>query len=251
MSVTYGAMGTTQGRTLEIAELINSEYGITTACHLTCVGASRSELDEIISAIYDSKIHNIVALRGDPPQGETQFVPPKDGLSHANELVEHIHDFTRRENCEPFGVAVAGYPEKHIEAPDSKTDLANLKRKVDAGADCVMTQLFYENADYFQFVEDARAIGIEIPIVPGLLPIVSVNQIRRITSMCGARIPHALQEKLDHAENDDALAQEIGIAHCIAQARELIEHGVPGIHFYVLNRASHMEEIMIGIKDLI
>lgn len=244
MTVTYGALGSTQERTLEIASLIKNRFGLETACHLTCVGSSRAELDRILNDIHHAGIRNLVTLRGDPPKGQASFVPPPDGYGHANELVGHIRRRESHDRFGPFGIAVAGYPEKHIEAPDVATDLANLKRKVDAGADAVITQLFYSNADFFQFVEAARALGIAVPIVPGLLPIQSARQILRITSLCGARIPPDLLAELEAAGDDSARSEDIGVRQCIAQATELIERGVPGIHFYVLNKSSHMQRIM-------
>lgn len=249
MTVTYGALGSTRERTLEIASIIKREYRFESACHLTCVGSSRAELDRILGDIHAAGIENIVALRGDPPKGESSFTPPPDGYANANELVSHIRRYERssRSNA-AFGVAVAGYPEKHIEAPDATTDLANLKRKVDAGADIVITQLFYDNADYFRFVAAARSAGITQPIVPGLLPILSVKQIRRITGLCGSTIPHSLQQRLEAAADDDAAAEAIGVEQCIEQARDLLAHGVPGIHFYVLNKSSHMRAIMQSLK---
>lgn len=243
MTVTYGALGSTRERTLEIASLIRNRYRLETACHLTCVGSSRADLDDILQSICRADIRNIIALRGDPPQGETHFVPPRDGYRHANELVRHIRLFEQR-NGKRFGIAVAGYPEKHIEAIDMETDLRNLKQKVEAGGDVVITQLFYDNDCYFRFVERVRAMGITVPVVPGLLPILSVKQILRITSVCGSSIPEHLREKLELAKDDDVMAQEIGVRHCIAQAKELLARAVPGIHFYVLNRASHMRRIM-------
>jgi methylenetetrahydrofolate reductase (NADPH) len=248
MTVTYGAMGTTRERTLEIAARIKGDYDFETACHLTCVGASREELDRSLKRIRDAGIRNIVALRGDPPMGEKEFVAPEDGFAHANELVRHIRAFESRDGRGRIGVAVAGYPEKHVEAPDLDTDLRNLKRKVDTGADVVMTQLFLDNAHYFSFVEKARAIGIAVPIVPGMLPILSVKQIRKITSMCGVKIPDPLQAELEEAGDDDARARDIGIRQCVKQARELIERGAPGIHFYVLNKSSHMARIMQELR---
>lgn len=244
MTVTYGALGSTQERTLEIASLIKNRFGLETACHLTCVGSSRAELDRILNDIHHAGIRNLVTLRGDPPKGQGSFVPPPDGYGHANELVGHIRRRERHDRVGPFGIAVAGYPEKHIEAPDVATDLANLKRKVDAGADAVITQLFYNNADFYQFVEAARALGIAVPIVPGLLPIQSARQILRITSLCGARIPPDLLAELEAAGDDSARSEDIGVRQCIAQATELIERGVPGIHFYVLNKSAHMQRIM-------
>lgn len=249
MTVTYGALGSTRDRTLEIARLLQSDYGMETACHLTCVGSSRAELDRILSDIHSGGIRNIVALRGDPPQGESRFVPPPDGYRYASELVGHIRRFEAQSGFGPFGIAVAGYPEKHIEAEDMETDLGNLKRKVDAGGDVVITQLFYENRSYFRFVESVRALGVTAPVVPGLLPIVSVKQILRITSMCGSAIPKDLRERLDLAGDDDGVAEKIGVQHCVTQARELLRRGVPGLHFYVLNRASHMERIVEELKS--
>ena len=244
ITVTYGAMGSTQHRTLEIASLIKNVYKMETACHLTCVGASRNELDEILRRISDSSIRNIVALRGDPPQGDKTFIPPSDGYAHANQLVEHIRRLESEKGQEPFGIAVAGYPEKHIEAPSMEIDIANLKRKVEAGGDIIITQLFFDNEFFFNFVERARTAGITVPIIPGLMPILSVKQIKRITSMCGSSIPHELQLDLDSAADDDEKASEIGIRQCIRQANDLLSHGVSGIHFYVLNKSIHIRQIM-------
>jgi methylenetetrahydrofolate reductase (NADPH) len=242
ITVTYGAMGSTRAKTLEIASLVKTEFHIESACHLTCVGSSRSEIDGILKDIHNADIHNIVALRGDPPLGADTFVPPTDGFAHANELVHYIRTTeipTRR-----FGLAVAGYPEKHLEAQNSETDIANLKRKLASGGDIVITQLFFDNRCYFDFVRKVRTAGITNPIVPGLMPILSAKQIQRITSMCGASIPAELEQKLNEALEDDDKAMHIGINQCIKQATELLQHGVPGIHFYVLNKHDHISEIM-------
>lgn len=244
MTVTYGALGSTRDRTLEIASSIQNRYKVPTACHLTCVGSSRADLDGILDQIQAMGIRNIVALRGDPPKGETTFVPPPDGYGNANQLVAHIRSLEKSGKIGPVGIAVAGYPEKHVEAPDLATDLRNLKRKVDAGADCVVTQLFYDNRHYFAFVKAAREIGISVPIIPGLLPVLSGKQVLRITSMCGSCLPPDLQRELEVAGDDAARSEEIGVRRCIAQATELIERGAPGIHFYVLNKSSHMVKIM-------
>lgn len=248
ITVTYGAMGSTQERTLEIASLIKKRYGMETACHLTCVGASRTELDEILKRIFSVGIRNIVALRGDPPKGEKAFTPPPDGYSYANELVEHVRRFEKQRGREYLGIAVAGYPEKHLEAPSMETDIANLKRKVEAGGDIIITQLFFDNAFFFDFVKRARATGITAPIIPGLMPILSVRQIQRITSMCGSSIPQDLQRELDAAGNDDEKANEIGIRQCIRQAQDLIRLGAPGIHFYVLNKSTCIRQIMEALQ---
>ncbi|MEE2701198.1 MAG: methylenetetrahydrofolate reductase [NAD(P)H] [Chloroflexota bacterium] len=242
ITVTYGALGSTQERTLDIASRIKNEYGMETAHHLTCVGASRDQITATLDTIRQHKIENIVALRGDPAQGDIMFTAPENGYDHGNQLVEHIRAFG------DFGIGVAGYPEKHIEAPDEATDLKNLKRKVDSGADVVITQLYYDNRHFYHFVEQCRAVGIHKPIVPGLMPILSVEQIKRITGLCGATIPIQLLRQLENAGNDEKRVQEIGIVHTANQALELLDHGVPGIHFYVLNRHFHIAEIMERIK---
>ncbi|MCW8130322.1 MAG: methylenetetrahydrofolate reductase [NAD(P)H] [Planctomycetota bacterium] len=244
MTCTYGAMGTTRSRTLEIASYIRKTYNLETASHLTCVGSSRAELDQILDQMRTLGIRNIVALRGDPPKGETKFTPPADGLAYANEMVEHIRAFEKKRGAEPFGIAVGGYPEKHVDAPSLEADLANLKRKVDAGADLVITQLFYDNADYFRYVEAVRALGVTVPIVPGLLPVLSARQIKRIASLCGARIPAELLQQLDAAGDDDAKAERVGIDWCAAQSKDLLARGAPGIHYYVLNKFAHVQQIV-------
>lgn len=248
ITVTYGAMGSTRERTLEIASLIKNRFGVETACHLTCVGASREGLDTMLSRIYDAGIENIVAIRGDIPSDDTESAGHPDGYKYGSDLVRHIRQFEERTlKRRYFGIAVGGYPEKHTEAPDMETDIKNLKLKVDAGADIIITQLFFDNALYFDFVGRARAHGIKNPIVPGLMPILSVRQIERITSMCGATIPHGLKKKLEACSDDDEKARSIGIAQCIEQSKELIERGAPGIHFYVLNKSEHMKEIISAL----
>jgi methylenetetrahydrofolate reductase (NADPH) len=243
-TVTYGAFGSARGYTLEIASHVLYRYRLPTACHLTCVGASRARLDAILEGYCAAGIRNVVALRGDPPQGSRTFVAALDGYAHADELVRHIHEFTARTERDHFGLAVAGYPEVHPEAPELDADLANLKRKVDAGADAVITQLFFDNACYFRFVEAARARGLAVPIVPGLMPILSAAQIRRVTAKCGARIPRALQSELEAAGDDEARAQEVGVRQCLAQVTDLLRRGAPGVHFYILNQFDSMRRIL-------
>ncbi|MCH7518804.1 MAG: methylenetetrahydrofolate reductase [NAD(P)H] [Candidatus Dadabacteria bacterium] len=250
ITVTYGAMGTTREKTVDIASLIKNHFGVESACHLTCVGATKTELDILLQTIYDAGVRNIVALRGDPPEGKETFVQSEDGYSYGNELVEHIRNFeVRNGNKHHFGIAVAGYPEKHVEAPEIGADLANLKRKVDAGADVIITQLFFNNDFYFDFVKRVRDIGITVPIVPGIMPILSAKQIKRITTMCGTTIPEELKEKLDAAIDNDDKARDIGIAQCIRQSKDLLRQGVPGIHFYVLNKSRHMIRIMDALSE--
>jgi methylenetetrahydrofolate reductase (NADPH) len=242
ITVTYGALGSTRERTLELVSKIRNVYGHEAAHHLTCVGSTRVQIDELLGQIREHNIENIVALRGDPPTGETEFKPPEGGYAHANELVEHVREFGG------FGIAVAGYPEKHLEAPDLETDLRNLKRKVDVGADAVITQLFYDNRSFFEFVERCRAVGIQQPIVPGLLPILNLDQIKRITQICGSRIPKRLLQQLVEAGQDEERVHEVGISYTAGQAVDLLEKGVPGIHFYVLNQHFHIAEVMHRIR---
>ncbi len=242
ITVTYGALGSTRERTLDVVERIRREYAVETASHITCVGASRGDVDRILERLRAASIENVVALRGDPPRGESAFVPVEGGFAHANELVEHIR------GRGGFGIAVAGYPEKHVEAPDFETDLRNLKRKVEAGADCVITQLFFDNAHYFRFVERARELGIRVPIVPGILPAQSLGQVRRMTSLCGATIPPRLERALETAAPDEKAMEDVGVRWATEQCLELIERGAPGLHFFVLNRAGQMERILPAIR---
>ncbi|MGH9341700.1 MAG: methylenetetrahydrofolate reductase [NAD(P)H] [Acidobacteriota bacterium] len=238
ITVTYGALGSTRERTLEVVSKIKNDYGQEAVHHLTCVGSKQSDIEQRLQEIREHNIENIVALRGDPPQGTGEFRASEGGYQFADQLVRHIRRFGG------YGIAVAGYPEKHVEAPDIETDLQNLKRKVEAGADAVITQLFYENSHFYRFLERCRALGIEVPIIPGLLPILSVQQIKRITGLCGCTIPADLLQKLEKvADRPDEVAK-VGVAHTAAQARDLLESGVEGIHFYVLNQDFHIAEIM-------
>lgn len=250
ITVTYGAMGSTRERTIEIASYIQNKMRINAACHLTCVNSSQEQITEMLIKIHKEGIRNIVALRGDPPKNTDKFQPLNNGYSHANQLVEHIRKFEKnylgKEHW--FGIAVAGYPEKHVEAPSLEKDIDNLKRKVEAGADIIITQLFFDNSYFFNYVEKVRSVGITIPIVPGLMPILSTKQIKKITAMCGSKIPLDLEKKLEEAGSNNELARKIGIEQCTKQAEELLKYGVPGIHFYVLNRASHVKEILNSLN---
>jgi methylenetetrahydrofolate reductase (NADPH) len=210
------------------------------------VGSSRAELRGVVSRIREAGIDNIVALRGDPPSGAKQFEPAADGLSHGDELVELIRRDVEDGGRE-LGIAVAGYPETHTEAESPATDLGHLKRKVDAGADVVITQLFFDNRDFHEFRRRALAAGISVPIVPGLMPVRSAGQIQRIAAMCGARIPEPLAARLAEREGDPAAVRELGAEYCLEQARDLLAQGVPGIHFYVLNSADAMAHVLKGL----
>ncbi len=242
ISVTYGAMGTTRELTRDLAVRIHRELGMTAAFHFTCVGSDRNSIREYVEQLKREGLHLVVALRGDPPGGIGSFVKPANGFSYANELVAYLKELGG------FSIAVAGYPEGHIEAPDKETDLANLARKVAAGADVVITQLFFDNRDFFNFVERARRIGIRVPIVPGIMPIVSLKQIEKITRLCGAKIPKRLREELMDHEVDPAKIPEIGIRHATGQCRELVAAGVPGIHFYTLNRSESTRRVVEGMR---
>jgi methylenetetrahydrofolate reductase (NADPH) len=230
ISVTYGAGGSTRARTLGVAKRIQNEVGITTMAHITCVGHSRHELREIFYEIAQSGIENVLPLRGDPPQGET-FKAPPDGFAHATELTAFL-----ARNFD-FSLGGACYPEKHQDAPDLETDLAYLVEKVNAGAQFLITQLFFDNEKYFSFVERARRAGITVPILPGIWPITDFKQIARVTKMCGASIPPKLYSELQvRAEEPDAV-KDLGVSYATLQATDLLKRGAPGIHFYTLNRS--------------
>ena len=242
VTCTYGAGGSSQDMTLEVVARVRREFGFPVATHLTCVGRTVEQLRDYLRRAGEQGVENVVALRGDPPRGDVTFRPVEGGLRYANELVALV-----RGEFASVGIAVAGYPEKHQEAPSPEVDLANLKRKVDAGADAVITQLFYDNADFFRFRERAREAGIAVPIVPGLLPITNFAQVQRITSLCGAKLPADLVAALA-AAGDDAEAQfAIGIEAAIRQTRELVAAGVPGIHFYVLNRSEAAARVLADV----
>jgi len=238
VSVTYGAMGSTRDLTRDLATRIKNEVGVTTAFHFTCVGTSRNDIKTTIERFKKEGFELVVALRGDPPQGTEKFIPPSDGFAHANELVSYIR------STNGFSIAVAGYPEGHIEAPNKEIDLENLKRKVDAGGDIVITQLFFDNTDYFDFCERARKIGITVPIVPGIMPISNLKQIEKITKMCGARIPEKLHARLQENEGDPEKIREIGIEHAIAQCRGIMKQCQPWFHFYILNKSEAVRRII-------
>lgn len=241
VSVTYGAMGTTRSNTLRIVSRIKRETGIEAAAHLTCVGHSRSEIESILSDLAANRIENIVALRGDPPQGQTQFQAAVNGFPYASELVRFIR--SHGYYSPKFSLAVGGYPEGHVECRDLIKDLTHLKIKVDAGADFIVTQLFFDNRDYYDFVERARKAGIKIPIVPGIMPVTHGPQIERFASMCGAKIPKPMKEAIEKFGEDQASVEAYGIDYAIRQCRDLLQQGAPGIHFYTLNKSNATKRI--------
>jgi methylenetetrahydrofolate reductase (NADPH) len=232
VTCTYGAGGSTRDKTLEIVEQVHRRFGCPVASHLTCVGSTVDELRSYLQQAAARGIENIVALRGDPPQGQSRFMAAAGGLTYANELVALVRgEFPR------FGVAVAGYPETHREAPSPEIDLKNLQRKVEAGADVVITQLFYDNADFWRFREQCDQLGLRVPIVPGILPVTNLAQIQRIASLCGARLPIDFQAALERSADSTEGQFAVGVEFATRQVRALVEGGVPGLHFYVLNKS--------------
>jgi methylenetetrahydrofolate reductase (NADPH) len=233
ITCTYGAGGSTRAKTLDIVEQVRSRYGYPVASHLTCVGATIDELRSYLTEAARRGVDHIVALRGDPPQGQSAFQAVQGGFAFASELVALVrHEFPQ------FGIAVAGYPETHREATSPQADLEHLRTKVAAGGDIVITQLFYDNDDFFRFRDQCRAIGIKAPIVPGLLPITNLAQVQRITKLCGARLPSDLVAALEAAGDDSDAQFQAGVEHCTRQTQALIDGHTPGIHFYVLNKST-------------
>lgn len=243
VTCTYGAGGSTREKTLELTVAIRERFEVSTAAHLTCVGSSYEVLRAWLATAAGHRIENIVALRGDPPRGESRFTPADGGPAHADELVA----FIRREFPQ-FAIGVAGYPETHQEAVSPEADLAHLKRKVEAGADVVVTQLFYDNRDFFAFRRRYEQAGIRAPLVPGILPIINFAQVQRITTLCGAKLPPALVARLEDRRDDAEAELEIGVAHAIRQCQELLDAGVPGLHFYVLNKATAPARILKALE---
>ena len=246
VSVTYGAAGsTTQKRkTVDIVSSIKATYGLEAMAHFTCVGATVAELREMLDAMRDSGIQNVLALRGDPPAGETEWKATEGGLEYSRELIELIrseYDFT---------IGAACFPEVHIHAESAESDLRYCKEKVDAGARFLITQLFFENATYWEFVARAREAGIDVPIIPGIMPITSYSQIRRITSLCGSNIPDFLLRELGlRADQPDAVA-DFGVAYATLQCADLLAKGAPGIHFYTLNRSTATRAILSALRSM-
>ena len=237
VSVTYGAGGSTRAKTVELVERIQRDAKIRAMAHLTCVGHTAEEIGGILDDLWNAGIRNVLALRGDPPAGQSQFVATAGGFAYADELVAYArarHDF-----C----VAVAGYPEGHPQCLNRTRDLENLNRKIDAGACFVITQLFFDNADFYRFRDQARAMGIKVPIVAGIMPILNVGQIKRFIGMCGAKIPHPLLTRLESLEADAEAVYAAGVDYATRQCQDLLANGTDGIHFYTLNKSKATVEI--------
>jgi len=242
VSCTYGAGGSTRGRTIDWCRTIQDKFGLAATAHFTCVGSSCAELRDWLADAADAGVRNIMALRGDAPQGATEFIPAADGLKYAAELVAFI-----KQHYPDFGIGVAGYPEKHPEAQSVEIDREHLRAKVAGGADAVFTQLFFVNDNFLRFREAAAKAGIDVPIIPGVMPVTSFDRIKRITAMCGATFPADLAGPLEAAKDDPAAQFEIGVDYAIEQCRELMEAGVPGMHFYVLNKSQACQRIFDGL----
>ncbi len=242
VSVTYGAGGSTRERTVEITKWIKKDLRIEAMAHLSCVGEPTERLVQILGEVRDAGIDNVLALRGDPPRGETEWRPHPGGLEYSVELIELIRD--RFDFC----IGAACFPEVHPEAASLEDDLRYARRKVDAGAGFLITQLFFDNELYFDFVDEARAAGIAVPIVPGIMPITNYKQIKTITGMCGASIPAELERELNERADDPEAVAELGVAYAALQCSDLLARGAPGIHFYTLNRSPATRAILAALR---
>lgn len=241
-SVTYGAGGSTREKTVDLVDRIHRECGIEVMCHLTVVGQSKQEVRSVLAKLKEKGIDNIIALGGDPPQGVADWSPHPDGYHHSAELVKEAAGHRW------FSIAVAGFPEVHPRAESREADLRYLKEKVDAGADVVITQLFFDNEDFYRYVDDVKRLGVRVPVVPGILPILSVPQVRRFTALCGAKIPPGLEQLLAKVENDEEGAMRLGIDYATGQCEGLLAFGAPGIHFYSLNKSRSVKAIFQNLN---
>jgi methylenetetrahydrofolate reductase (NADPH) len=242
ISVTYGAGGTTRDRTFEVVTRVQSELGIRTMAHQTCVAATKNDIASTVERLWNAGITNILALRGDPPEGDGDFTPPENGYSHASDLIEWVRENTEME------VGAACYPERHPESQGDEDDIKWTAHKVEVGASFLISQLFFDNERYFDFVDRVREEGVTVPIVPGIMPITNVSQIERFTKMCGATIPEELHERLNAVKDDPAIVMAVGIEHAIKQCRELLERGAPGLHFYTLNKSHATRSIVAALR---
>jgi methylenetetrahydrofolate reductase (NADPH) len=242
VSMTYGAGGSTRDATVELTRWIKHDLGIEAMAHLSCVGEPRERLAEILDQIEGAGLENVLALRGDPPRGESEWQPHPGGLSYSVELIRLIRE--RSELC----VGAACFPEIHPDAPDRRSDLRYAREKQEAGAAFLITQLFFDNELYFDFVEEARAAGVRVPIIPGIMPITNLSQIKRFTEMCGASIPDELERQLNGRAEDPEAVAELGVAYATLQCSDLLARGAPGIHFYTLNRSPATRAILAALR---
>jgi methylenetetrahydrofolate reductase (NADPH) len=243
VSVTYGAGGSTRETTIGVVKSIKQQYGIEAMAHLSLVGTSVDGLRAVLDEIQGAGIENVLALRGDPPRGETEWNAHPEGLEYSVELIELI----QREY--DFCVGAACFPEVHPQAASPEDDLRYLKRKVDAGASFLITQLFFDNRDYFDFVDQARAIGIDVPIIPGIWPVTNYAQIKRIAELCQSRFPDRFERELEERKDDLDAVADLGVAYAALQCVELLAKGAPGIHFYTLNRSPATRAILAALRS--
>ncbi len=241
VSVTYGAAGSTRDGTVEVTTRIQQEYGIETMAHLSVVGETVEGIETILSRFAEAGIENILALRGDPPRGETDFVPPPGGLRTSSELAAFIRAYPATRN---FGIGASCHPEIHPEAASAEADIAFLREKVEAGAEFLISQLFFDNAVYFDWLAEVREAGIDVPVIPGILPIISREGLHRFCKACGANIPPRLDGQLEALGGDVEAERAFGIAYAARQCEELLAAGAPGIHFFVLNRAASVRAVL-------
>jgi len=246
VTCTYGAMGTTRDNTIRIVQKIKMEIGLEVAAHLTCIAHNRPEIENILGELSGKGIENIVALRGDIPQGQTEFKPLAGGFRYASELVHFIKRHPKYGKS--FALAVGGYPEGHPECRDKAKDLENLKIKVDEGADVIVTQLFFRVRDYFDFCEKAQKAGITIPIVPGIMPVTNGAQIQKFSAMCGAFIPSEITQAIARYGEDQAAVEAYGIEYATRQCNDLLKGGAPGLHFYTLNKSHATRQIYLNLN---
>jgi methylenetetrahydrofolate reductase (NADPH) len=248
VSVTYGAGGSTREKTVDLVTRIQTEIGIRAMAHLTCVGHTADEIGRILDELWDKGIRNVLTLRGDPQAGQASFVPTDGGFAYADELVAYA-----RSRHDGFCIGVAGYPEGHPQCLNRTRDLENLKRKIDNGGCFIITQLFFDNADFYRFVEHARHMGIKVPIIAGIMPILNVAQIKRFVTMCGAKIPQPLLLKLESLEHDPEAVHAAGVEYATRQCQDLLFHGVDGVHFYTLNKSKATVQICksLGVEHAV
>jgi len=241
-SVTYGAGGSTRSKTLEIVERIQREHRLTALAHLTCIGSTRDEIRAVAEEAKARGIHNLLALRGDPPAGASTWAASEGGFNHAYQLVEFLRTMGE------FSLAVAGFPEGHVDCREGReVDWDRLRAKIDCGADAVITQLFFDNQHYYALRDYLVTRGVQVPVIPGIIPILSASQIKRFTALCGAELPAALLGRLDALGDDETAVAEFGIEYAVEQCRDLLKHGAPGLHFYTLNKARSTSRILMRL----
>ncbi len=242
VSVTYGALGSTRDTTIDIVKWIKQDLGIEAMAHFTCVGATKDELRTTLDEIEAAGVENVLALRGDPPAGQDEWVQTEGGLLYSTELIELLQEHYG------FAVGAAAFPEVHPQAASTESDIEFLKAKQDAGASFLITQLFYDNEFYFDFVARAREAGVTVPIIPGVMPVTNLRNIRRITELCKSELPEPFERQLEAREDDPQALQDLGVAYATLQCVDLLSRGAPGIHFYTLNRSPATRAILAALR---